>query len=176
MKIAMIGDFQILKKKNKEFVPLISHDVQNMSVGGYRFEINANLIPFDWDAFSASEENGTFSFTTGKGPFFNDYEIPDYWDEEYKEIGITREEITAEFLASVNHIEEFFVDFEDGDGKEYGIGWFADNTNDSQYKINLIEIIFVDVTTWKEYPVDQKVIDKYNNGECGYEANNREGI
>ena len=43
--------------------------------------------------------NIVFSFTTGKGPFFNDYEIPDYWDEEYKEIGITREEITAEFLA-----------------------------------------------------------------------------
>lgn len=164
MKIAMTGSFQILKKQAKEFIPLTSDDVQNMSIGGYSFEINEDLIPFDWDAFSPSEENGIFSFTTGKGPFFNDYEIPDYWDEEYKEIGITREEITAEFLASVNHIEEFFVNFDDRDGKEHGIGWCADNVNDSQYKVSLIEIIFVEVNTGKEYPVSKEVINKYNHG------------
>ena len=164
MKIAMIGEFQILGKHKGEFISLTSDDVHGMSIGGYSFEVNGDLIPFDWDAFTASEENGVFSFTTGKGPFFNDYEIPDYWDEEYNEIGITREEITAEFLASVSHIEDFFVDFEDSDGNEHGIGWFADNVNDSQYKVSLIEIIFVEVNTGKEYPVSKEVINKYNHG------------
>lgn len=163
-KIAMIGSFQILKKQAKEFMPLTSDDVQNMSIGGYSFEVNGDLIPFDWDAFSASEDNGVFSFTTGKGPFFNDYEIPDYWDEEYKEIGITREEITAEFLASVNHIEDFFVNFDDSDGKEHGIGWFADNVNSSQYKVNIIELSFVNVETYDEYPVSKDTINRYNHG------------
>lgn len=165
MKISMIGSFQILKKKAKEFIPLTSDDVQNMSIGGYGFKINEDLIPFDWDAFSASEDNGIFSFETGVGPFFNDYEIPDYWDEEYKKIGITREEITAEFLASVNHIEDFFVDFDDRAGEEHGIGWFSDNTDDSQYKINIKDMAFVDVQTGKKYLVVNEVIDRYNKGE-----------
>ena len=165
MKVAMIGDFQILKKQGKEFVPQTFDNVKSMSIGGYSFEVNGDSIPFDWDAFTATEDNGMFSFTTGKGPFFNDYEIPDYWDEEYSEIGITREEITAEFLASVSHIEDFFVDFEDSDGKEQGIGWFADNVDSSQYKVNILDLAFVNVETADEYPVSKEVINRYNKGE-----------
>jgi hypothetical protein len=165
MKIAMIGDFQILKKQGKEFVPQTFDNVKCMSIGGYSFDVNGDSIPFDWDAFTATEENGVFSFTTGKGPFFNDYEIPDYWDEEYNEIGITREEITAEFLASVSHIEDFFVNFDDSDGKEHGIGWFADNVNSSQYKVNILDLAFVNVETADEHPVSKEVINRYNKGE-----------
>lgn len=160
----MIGEFQILSKHKGEFIPLTFDDAKNMSIGGYSFEVNGGSIPFDWDAFTATEENGVFSFTTGKGPFFNDYEIPDYWDEEYNEIGITREEITAEFLASVSHIEDFFVDFEDSDGKEHGIGWYADNENSSQYKVNILNLAFVNVETADEYPVSKEVVNKYNHG------------
>lgn len=161
----MIGKFQILEKRKRKFVPLISDDIFNLSIGGYSFEINDDLIPFDWDAFNVSEENGIFNFETGRGPFFNDYEIPDYFDEEYKEIGLTREEITAEFLASTHCIEDFFVNFDDYNGKEHGIGWCVDNVNSSQYKINIIELLFVDVKTLSEYPVSKEVISKYNKGE-----------
>ncbi len=164
-KIAMIGSFQILKNQANAFVPLTSDDVKSMSIGGYSFEINGDSIPFDWDACSINEENGVFDFTTGRGPFFNDYEIPDYWDEEYEEIGITREEITAEFLASVSHIEELFVNFDDRDGEEHGIGWHADNVNSSQHKINILNLTLVDVETLGEYHVAQEVINRYNRGE-----------
>ncbi len=160
----MIGKFRILEKRKGKFVPLASDDVQNLSIGGYSFEINDDLIPFDWDAFSCNEENGVFSFETGRGPFFNDYEIPDYFDEEYKEIGITKEEITAEFLASAESIEDFFVNFDDHNGKEHGIGWCVDNVNSSQYKINIIEILFVDIETQNEYPLPKEVLSKYNKG------------
>lgn len=160
----MIGKFQILEKRKGKFIPLTSDDVQNLSIGGYSFEMNDDLIPFDWDAYSCNEENGVFSFETGRGPFFNDYEIPDYWDEEYKEIGIKREEITAEFLASARSIEDFFVNFDDRNGKEHGIGWCADNVNSSQYKINIIEILFVDIETRSEHQVSNKVISNYNCG------------
>ena len=161
----MIGKFQILEKRKEEFAPLTSDDIFNLSIGGYSFEINDDLIPFDWDAFSIREENGVFSFETGRGPFFNDYEIPDYFDEEYEEIGITREEITAEFLASTHCIEDFFVNFDDRNEKEHGIGWCVDNVNSSQYKINIIELSFVDVKTLIEYPVSSEVLNKYNKGE-----------
>lgn len=165
MDISMIGKFQILEKRKGKFVPLTADDVQNLSIGGYSFEINDDLIPFDWDAFSCNEENGIFSFETGHGPFFNDYKIPDYFDEEYEEIGITREEITAEFLASAHCIEDFFVNFDDRNGKEHGIGWCVDNVNSSQYKINIIELSFVDVKILSEYPVSSEVLNKYNKGE-----------
>lgn len=161
----MVGKFQILEKRKGKFAPLTSDDVFNLSIGGYSFEINDDLIPFDWDAYSCNEENGIFSFETGRGPFFNDYEIPDYFDEEYEEIGITREEITAEFLASTESIEDFFVNFDDRNEKEHGIGWCVDNVNSSQYKINIIELSFVDVKTLAEYPVSKEVISKYNRGE-----------
>lgn len=160
----MIGKFQILEKHKGKFVPLTSDDVQNLSIGGYSFEINDDLIPFDWDAYSCNEESGIFSFETGCDPFFNDYEIPDYWDEEYKEIGLTREEITAEFLASARSIEDFFVNFDDSNGQEHGIGWCADNVNSSQYKINIVEILFTDIETGNEYQVSNEVINNYNCG------------
>lgn len=165
MHISMIVDFQILKKQNGKFMPLSKEEIQNLSIGGYSFEIGEDLIPFDWDASSGNEEDNVFHFETGCGPFWNDYEIPDYYDEEYKEIGIKREEITAEFLASVHHIEDFFVNFDDSDGKEHGIGWYGDNINNSQYKINIIKLTFLDLMTQNEYAVAQNVIDKYNKGE-----------
>lgn len=164
MDISMVGKFQILEKRKGKFAPLTSDDVFNLSIGGYSFEINDDLIPFDWDAYSCNEENGIFSFETGRGPFFNDYEIPDYFDEEYEEIGITREEITAEFLASTESIEDFFVNFDDRNEKEHGIGWCVDNVNSSQYKINIIEILFTDIETGNEYQVSNEVINNYNCG------------
>jgi hypothetical protein len=140
-------------------------EAQSVSIGGFSFEIGEYTIPFDWDAFYGSEENCVFMFETGRGLFWNDYEISECYDETYEDIGIKREEITAEFLASVSHIDEFYVDFEDVDGKEHGVGWYADNTKDTQYKINIIGMSFLDLMTQNEYSVTQNVIDKYNKGE-----------
>lgn len=160
----MIGSLQILKNQNGNYIPLSSNDVQHMSIGGFSFKIEDDLIPFDWDAFSISEEDKIFNFETGRGLLFNDYEISDCYNEAYEEIGITREEITAEFLASAHSIEEFFINFDDRNGKEYDIGWCGDNVNSSQYKINIIELSFVDIETSNEYLVSNEVISKYNKG------------
>lgn len=165
MDISMIVNFQILQNQNGNFVPITNEEATSVSIGGFSFEIGEYTIPFDWDAFSGSERDGVFQFETGVGWFWNDYEISDCYDEQYKEIGIKKEDIAAEFLASVHHIEEFFVDFEDADGEEQGIGWFADNTDDAQYKINILEMSFYDLATQNTYPVKQEVLDKYNKGE-----------
>jgi hypothetical protein len=106
-----------------------------------------------------------FSFETGTGWFWNDYEISDCYDDEYEEIGIKKEDITAEFLASVSHIDEFFVDFDDADSKEQGIGWYAYNTDKAQYKINILKMSFLDLAAQTEYPVKKEVLDAYNKGE-----------
>lgn len=165
MDISMIVNFQILQNKNGNFIPITNEEATSVSIGGFSFEIGEHTIPFDWDAFSGSERDKVFQFETGTGWFWNDYEISDCYDEQYKEIGIKKEDITAEFLASVHHIDEFFVDFEDVDGEEQGVGWYADNTNEAQYKINILEMSFYDLATQKTYPVNQEVLDKYNKGE-----------
>jgi hypothetical protein len=165
MEISMLVDFQILKNVNGNFVPISNKEATSVSIGGFGFEIGEHTIPFDWDAFSGSEWEKVFSFETGTGWFWNDYEISDCYDDEYEEIGIKKEDITAEFLASVSHIDEFFVDFDDADSKEQGIGWYAYNTDKAQYKINILKMSFLDLATQTEYPVKKEVLDAYNKGE-----------
>lgn len=165
MDISMLVNFQILHNKNGNFTPISNKEAKAISIGGFSFEIGEYTIPFDWEAFSGSERDKVFMFETGTGWFWNDYELSSCYDEEYKEIGIKKENITAEFLASVQHIDDFFVDFEDVDGKEQGIGWYADNTKKAQYKINILQMSFLDLATQNEYSVKQEVLDKYNKGE-----------
>ena len=163
MKISMRSVFQILENKNGEYIPLTNEEAKYVSIGGFSFVIDGDVIPFDWDAFSGYEEDGKFYFETGRGWMFNDYEISDCYNEDYEDMDIEKEAITAEFLASATDIEEFFVDFETVEGNEGQAGWFDDNRrNDVQYKINLLEIEFYDVDHNKTYPVAQEVLDKFN--------------
>lgn len=164
MKISMLVNFQILQNQNGKFIPISNEEAKSVSIGGFSFVIDGNTIPFDWDAFSGSEIDKVFQFETGTGWFWDDYNLSDCYDEQYEDIGIKREDITAEFLASVQHIDEFFVDFEDADNQECGVGWYADNANDAQYKINILEMSFYDLDTQKTYPVKKDVLYKYNRG------------
>ena len=169
MKISMVADFKILKNNNGQFVPVTNDTIHSISIGGFSFDVNDTSIPFDWDGFSGNEENGVYRFETGKGFLFNDYELSDCYDDAYKDIGIDKESITAEFLASSEHIEEFFVDFlEKGTDNEVGIGHYLENSSkDAVYKLELVNLVFVDVDSYKEFSVKSDVISAFNKGERG---------
>lgn len=160
MKISMLVDFQILQKINGEYIPISKKKVDSLSIGGYYFIINGKAVPFDWDAFEGDEENNIFSFETGYGFMFNDFELSDCYDEDYEALGISRENITARFLASAERIDEFHINFINENGDEVDLG----NNNDEDYRIKILEIVFVDIETEKEYKVEQKVLDDYNKG------------
>lgn len=159
MRISMYAKFQILQNKNGNLIPLDKEKTQGLCIGGYYFTINEMDVPFDWDAFSGGEENNIYEFETGYG-WFNDFELSDCYNGDYEELGITREDITAEFLASVERINEFHMDFEDEDGNIIDLGW----NDDEEYKIVLLEIVFTDLNTGEEYKVKQEVLDEYNGG------------
>ena len=165
MEMSMRVRFQIFKNENGDFRQIHNDETDALSIGGFSFDIDEYSIPFDWDAFSGSEYDDMFCFETGTGWFWNDYELTDCYDEDYAEMGLTKEDITAELLSSVHHIEEFFVYFEDTDGKEQGFGAYYDNVDEPEYKVKIIDMVFVDMDTQNEYPVAQEVIDKYNRGE-----------
>lgn len=155
MKISMLVDFQILKNG----IPLDKHDVTSLSLGGYWFIIDGKGVPFDWDAFECNEEDSVFSLETGYGYMFNDFELSDCYDEDYEALGFSRENITPKFLASVECIKEFHVNFINADDEEIDLGF----NDDEQYKIKILEMIFIDVETEQKYKVKQKVLDEYNN-------------
>ena len=163
MKIQMCADFKLYRKDKATgfFKPLTKEDLDSICPGGFVFEIGGKAVPFDWDAQSTSEENGVFHYESGYGPFFNDFEIPDYRDEEYKELGLKREDITAKFLASVTNIQDFYIDFTlKGADDSEGIGTNEDA--DAEFLIELLAISIEERETGKAYTVKKKVLQQFN--------------
>lgn len=152
--------FQLFAKENGNLIMLTKENTDGLSIGGYYFVINGKEIPFDWDAFSGSEEDGVFEFETGYG-WFKDFELSDCYDSDYDQLGISRADITAEFLASVEQIKEVHMNFLDENGEECDFGW---NEDAEDFKIKLLEVSFAEVEGDKEYKVRQEVLDKFNEG------------
>ena len=160
MKITMDATFQILENKNGQLVPLSKKEVLGLSIGGYYFVISKKEVPFDWDAFCGDEEDNVFSFTTGYGFAWNDFELSDCYDEDYELLGIKREDITAEYLASVDEIKEFHINFINESDEECD---FGSNTDIDRYKVRMIEIVFTDIED-NTFKVRQEVLGKFNEG------------
>lgn len=160
MKISMYIKFQLFAKEDGNLIMLTKENTDGLSIGGYYFIINGKEIPFDWDAFSGTEEDGVFEFETGYG-WYKDYELSDCYDSDYEQLGILRADITAEFLASVEQIKEVHMNFLDENGEECDFGW---NEDAEDFKIKLLEVAFSDLDNNKEYKVRQEVLDKFNEG------------
>lgn len=160
MKISMYLKFQLFTKNNGNLIMLTKEDTNGLSVGGYYFIINGKEIPFDWDAFSGTEDSGVFEFETGYG-LYNDFDLSECYDEDYDQLGISRTDITAEFLASVEQIKEVHMNFIDKNDEECDFGW---NEDTEDFKIKLLEISFTEIESDKEYKVRQEVLDKFNEG------------
>lgn len=170
MKITMTAAFKLYKKNKTTgcFHQVGEDDFDSVCPGGFTFEVGGKAIPFDWDASATSEENGIFTYESGYGPFFNDFEIPDYWDEDYKELGLTREDITAKLLASVNIIREFYINLvpkgEDGD-----VDFSGNDDPETDYVVELLEISFTERDTSKTFKVKKKVLREYNGKIISYD-------
>ena len=161
MKISMYIKFRLFAKENGGLVQLTAEQTNSLSIGGYCFTIDSKDICFDWDAFSGGEEDGIYEFETGYG-WFNDFELSDCYDSHYKELGISKDDITAQFLSSAEKINEIHMNFVDENDDECDFGW---NEDEEDFKIELLEIVLTDLATEQEYKVRQEVLDKFNKGE-----------
>lgn len=161
MKISMYIKFQLFSKDGENLTMLTNENIKSLCIGGYYFVINGKEIPFDWDAFSGNEEeDGVFEFETGYG-WMNDFELSDCYDGDYEQLGIAREDITAEMLASVEEIKEIHINFVDENDEECDFGY---NENQENFRIKVLEMSFADLDSETEYTVEQSVIDKFNEG------------
>lgn len=170
MKIQMIADFKLYQKNPTTgcFKPLVKENLSSLCPGGFAFNIGGKSVPFDWDAGSTDDENGVFHYESGYGPFFNEFELSDCYDEDYKELGIKREDITAKFLASVSKIDEFYVNFVlEGEDDDAGVGDNSDS--DAEFIIELLSVGIEDRATGKIFSVKKAVINEFNGVIIPYE-------
>ena len=169
MNISMCADFKLYQKNKTTglFRQMTKDDFDNICPGGFTFEIGDKAVPFDWDAGATSDEDGIFHYESGYGPFFNDFELTDCFDDDYEELGLKREEISAEFLASVTNINEFYISLQlAGEDDDKGIG--DNNHPETEFLIELLAISFKDRDTGNSYDVDEKVIEKFNGKIISY--------
>lgn len=136
-------------------VPVEKYQYEAIDFGTFEFEINDETIRFDFNAYCHYRtplEDGRLQveYITGYGCVFNDFDICDDFEEDYAEIGLTKQDITAKFLASVSRIEDIFI------------GFLIPNSSDYEdIPICIKSIVFTDENNI-QHSVPKKVIDAYN--------------
>ena len=131
-------------------------EFEYFDLGGYAFKIKGMEIPFDFSAYGYDmdydEDNGRIciDYESGKGIMFDEFEIDECYDEEYKNLQLDKNAITAEFLSKVDEILEMYMD--------YNYMFEINKLEDVRFE----DITFEDVTTGKIYAVDSNVIKQFN--------------
>lgn len=146
----MVMEYQIsFKSENFE------EEFCGLDLGGYTFIINNMEIPFDFDAFGYNIENrdgkAYVNYESGIGMAFNNYELDECFDDEYKLLGLTKKDITAKFLSSASEISEFYI------GHEY-----RNNVNKKLENLKIEYIQFQDCETKEVFKVSEDVINDFN--------------
>lgn len=149
--VHMSADFEITLPQPLD---LVTHP-DNISVGGFFAIVNGRGIPFDFDITSCGVEkiNDTqykCHYESGEDGFFKDPYISDCYTTEYLQMGLDREDITADFLASASELREFYV-----------VCWDEQNNEIMPSAVRISDITFLNGTL-QEFPVAQPVIDAFN--------------
>lgn len=149
--VYMSADFEITLPQPLD---LVTHS-DNISVGGFFAIVNGRGIPFDFDVTSCDVEkiNDTqykCHYESGEGGYFKDPYISDCYTTEYLQMGLEREDITADFLASASELREFYV-----------VCWDEQNHEIMPSAVRISDITFLNGTL-QEFPVAQPVIDAFN--------------
>lgn len=131
-------------------------NIEEISFGGYRFTIGGKTIPFDWKACSWSFNGENVSVDTGYGPFFNDFRLDDCYDEELAKEGLSRKDLTADFLSGAEKIEEIFCEggdvllecivFHDENANGFRVSNAVINTFNAEVMRNYNELPTVELT------------------------------
>lgn len=158
MKISMHAEFQIFKNG----IPVTVEEINSLSVGSYYFMVEGKEVPFEWEDYIVRERDGIFIVDTGDSSFCRNYELADYYYDEYKRMNLPVEFITAKFLANASAINDFHINYIDTNNEEVD---FGDNIEDEEYKIFLHEVYFEDIETYEQYPVKLFVLDNFNTGK-----------
>lgn len=149
--VHMSADFEITLPQPLD---LVTHP-DNISVGGFFAIVNGRGIPFDFDITSCDVEkiNDTqykCHYESGEDGYFKDPYISDCYTTEYLQMGLDREDITADFLASASELREFYV-----------VCWDKQSNEIMPSAVRISDITFLNGTL-QAFSVAQPVIDAFN--------------
>lgn len=100
----------------REFTKIVDG---SFSSGGFAMDVpikgKVMTVPFDWDSYSGgANADGTLTVTHGEKTLFSvgdENALDDCHEEEWRRLGVTREDLTAETLAKTVAIREFYVEY-----------------------------------------------------------------
>lgn len=142
--------------KTKDVIDI--NNIATLCFGGFSFEKDNVSMSFDFAAFTCHPEKNkdgtvTIIYESGRGLFFNDYEIDKESYESLYDDELSIDDVDAKLLASTDNIYELFYDI-----------YLKDDPNEEHLVPIFIESIsFFDIeNSNKEYNVNKEVIDKFN--------------
>ena len=128
-------------------------DFTCQSTGGFDFQIAGKSVQFD---FNTGETSIGCDFKNGLKEslccFVGKHHISEDFEESLKDVGLSLNDITAEFLSRVTTINEIYFNFVDSEEQE------CDGGN---YYIQVDSIAFEDDNN-QGFSISQKVIDEFN--------------
>ena len=140
-------------------VPGVHKDRDSLLFGGYSFVCDGKKIPFDFSgtAWDIQQEGDTLSipFCTGRTALLTDHYLDGCYEDEYANLGLRINDITAEFLSQAESIHEFMVSLE-MDGKEYEPEGIAEI---GRFAIKSLQ--FENDT--EQFAIKQEVLDDFNH-------------
>lgn len=154
MKYTLTG--RLIGKSLKEFSELPN---SSFSPGGFAMDIPVGgrtvCVPFDWASYSGTvNEDGELEITHGERTYFSttdENELDDCYEEEWKKLGICRDDLTPEVMAKATAIREFYIDY-----------WPVSANADSDDTLTVTKLCFLD-DDGTEYPVDDAVLKAAGN-------------
>jgi len=156
--VLMIMDFDLIFKEG-----LKESEKYDIYIEMFKFLKDGKVIPFKMRDFSYSIDHTCYNILhvnwySESDARLRGYEIKrdisDRFDDEYKKLGLKREDITAEFLSQADSIEEIKINVVKTNG-------FSEFLNKEDYNININGIEFYDENL-RRYYVINKVIEDYN--------------
>ena len=154
MKYTLTG--RLIGKSLKEFSELPN---SSFSLGGFAMDIPVGgktlCVPFDWASYSgAVNEDGDLEIIHGEQTYFSttdENELDDCYEEEWKKLGICRDDLTPKVMAKATAIREFYIDY-----------WPVSANADSDDTLTVTKLCFLD-DNGTEYPVDNAVLKAAGN-------------
>lgn len=152
--IIMEATFKVHTMDDLNVENLIEKDLAYMDIGSFCFVKDGKKIPFDFEATArVFQDDGRITYGNFDGFTVKIYDIDPYYADEYEKLGLSLEDITAEFLASPERIEEFT--FRLCDDKDYQIPCV----------LELQDILFINERA-KEFHVPKELLNEYNARMC----------
>lgn len=152
--VVMEATFAVHTMDEIDVESLIARDLAYMDIGSFCFIKDGKEVPFDFEATARTfGDHGLIIYGNFDGFPVRICDVDPYYAIEYEKLGLSMEDITAEFLAAPEKIEEFTFRLCD------------EQDNQITCALELQKIIFINEKS-QVFSVPEKLLYEYNARMC----------